>query len=214
MGTCFQLECSSKENLVDILQTEWSEQEFEGISQLPQCSGTTSFDNQIQLYFNLLVITDLLSHKSVDDLHTYFSWFEIELKMARTVLDDTDQVDRNDEVARLAAIDLLIKSKGSYKSQVTMALNALQIKLNTLDSQKKAGLVHRDNLKDTEVNVANVESKKENWIKLLLRVAELSNNDTEKARYTEAAEKANSDTVKNIQTLFYLSYTDLHQNSY
>ena len=72
--------------------------------------------------------------------------------MARTVLDDTDQVDRNDEVARLAALDLLIKSKGSYKSQVTMALNALQIKLNTLDSQKKAGLVHRDNLKDTEVN--------------------------------------------------------------
>ena len=143
---------------------------------------------------------------------TYFAWSEIELKMARTVLDDTDQVDRNDEVARLAALDLLIKSKGSYKSQVTMALNALQIKLNTLDSQKKAGLVHRDNLKDTEVNVANVESKKENWIKLLLRVAELSNNDTEKARYTEAAEKANSDTVKNIQTLFYLSYTDLHQN--
>ena len=136
----------------------------------------------------------------------------IELKMARTVLDDTDQVDRNDEVARLAALDLLIKSKGSYKSQVTMALNALQIKLNTLDSQKKAGLVHRDNLKDTEVNVANVESKKENWIKLLLRVAELSDNNTEKAKYTEAAEKANSDTLKNIQNLFYLSYTDLHRN--
>ena len=164
--------------------------EFEGIFQLPQCSGTTLFNNKIHILL------------------------EIELKMARTVLDDTDQVDRNDEVARLAALDLLIKSKGSYKSQVTMALNALQIKLNTLDSQKKAGLVHRDNLKDTEVNVANVESKKENWIKLLLRVAELSNNDTEKARYTEAAEKANSDTVKNIQTLFYLSYTDLHHNSY
>lgn len=43
-------------------------------------------------------------------------------------------------------------------------------------------------------------------------LAELSKNDTEKAKYTEAAEKANSDTVKNIQTLFYLSYTDLHQN--
>ena len=50
--TCFQLdlECSSKENLVDVWQTEYSEpqlREFEGISQLPQCSGTTSFDNQI-----------------------------------------------------------------------------------------------------------------------------------------------------------------------
>ena len=41
-----------------------------------------------------------------------------------------------------------------------MALSALQLKLNTLDSQKKAGLVDRDNLRDTEVNVANVQRKK------------------------------------------------------
>ena len=44
-----------------------------------------------------------------------------------------------------------------------MALSALQLKLNTLDSQKKAGLVdrtNRDNLRDMEVNVANVERKK------------------------------------------------------
>ena len=95
-----------------------------------------------------------------------------------------------------------------------MALSALQLKLNTLDSQKKAGLVDRDNIRDKEVNVANVERKTEDWIKLLLRVAELSDNDTEKAKYTEAAEKANFDAVKKLQTLFYLSYTDLHQNSY
>ena len=44
-----------------------------------------------------------------------------------------------------------------------MALSALQLKLNTLDSQKKAGLVvraYRDNLRDMEVNVANIERNK------------------------------------------------------
>ena len=44
-----------------------------------------------------------------------------------------------------------------------MALSALQLKLNTLDFKKKAGLIvraYRDNLRDMEVNVANVERKK------------------------------------------------------
>ena len=44
-----------------------------------------------------------------------------------------------------------------------MTLSALQLKLNTLDSQKKAGLVertNRDNLRDMEVTVAQVKRKK------------------------------------------------------
>ena len=44
-----------------------------------------------------------------------------------------------------------------------MALSALQLKLNTLDSQKKTGLVdrtNRDNLRDMEVTVAQVKRKK------------------------------------------------------